>query len=88
MSEPNGGGIILDGALYCLVRGTRVSVEKPQIESAKAFMTLRAPRGSLETIAGMRGEGEMGVQRDAHDFRDSVQRVFLVTNSHLWISQG
>ena len=39
----------------------------------------------------MRAEGEVGVQRDGHDFKDSVQKGHLVTDLHLsklWVKPG
>ena len=55
---------------------TKVSVMKPQFDPARAFMmTLRAPQGSLDTIACVRAVGEVCVQLDTLDFWGSVQRV-------------
>ena len=64
---------------------TWVSVVNPQFDPAWAFMTLRAleDRSSLDTIAGVRAEGEASAQRDTQEFMGSVQRSHRVTNSHL-----
>ena len=38
---------------------TRVLVEKPKLDKAKAFLTLSAlDRGSPNTVAGLRADGE------------------------------
>ena len=50
---------------------TKVSVVKPQFDSARAIMTLKSPRSPLDTIACVRAEGEVGVQRDTQDFSGS-----------------
>ena len=44
---------------------------KPQFDPAGAFMTLRAleARSTVDTVARVRAEGELGVQRDTQDFR-------------------
>ena len=50
-------------------------------------MTL-SPQSPLDTIAGVRAEGEVGVHRDTQDFRGSVQRNHRVTNWHLRVECG
>ena len=46
---------------------------------SKGFHIDEAPRSSLDTIAGVRAEGEVGIQRDDQDFKPSVLRGYLVT---------
>ena len=67
--------MIYDGVHHGRIRGHQsLYKKKKQLNPAKAFMTLGAPRGFLDTIVGMRAEGELGIQRDAHDFRNSLFR--------------
>ena len=64
---------------------TNFSVEKPHFGPAEAFIAyIKGPRSSLDTIVGVRAEGEWGIQRNAQDFRGSVQRGHLVADSDLW----
>ena len=53
-------------------------------DPAKAFTTLRA----LDTIAGVRAEGEVGIQCGTQDFTGSVQRNHCVADSHLRVESG
>ena len=52
------------------------------------FHNAEGPRSSLDTIAGARAVDEMGIKHDAQDFRGSVLRGHLLTNSHLWVEPG
>ena len=72
-------------ALYV---ATKVSIMKPQLDPARAFMTLKSPRSPFYTIVGVRAKGEVGAQSDTQDFRGSVQRSHRVTNSHLRVKTG
>ena len=67
---------------------TEVSVVKPQLDPAKAFMTLRAISRLTRHNRGGGAEGGVGIQRDFQDFKGSVQRGHLVTDSHLWVDPG
>ena len=49
---------------------------------------VRDPRSSLNTVASVRPEGEVGVQRDTQDLRGSVQQGHRVANSHLRVESG
>ena len=46
---------------------------KPQPNPARIFIF-----GSLDTTEGVKAEGEVGVQRDAQDFRDSIMGIILI----------
>ena len=70
--------------MMALYVASKVSVVKPQFDTARAFMTLRA----LDAIAGMRAECEVGVQRDTQNFRGSVQLTHHITNSHFRVESG
>ena len=65
----------------------------PRFQSWSSSSTQRGlhdvevPWVTLDTVAGVRDEAEVGVQRDSKDFRDLVQRCHLVTNSHLRVNQ-
>ena len=55
---------------------------KPQLDPARALMTLRAL--NVDTVASVRAEREVGVQRNTQDFRGSVvQRGLRVVDSYL-----
>ena len=60
---------------------------KTPAQPSLGFRKFEDPRGLHDTIAGMRVEGEVGVQHNARDFRGSVQRDYLVTDSHLWVEE-
>ena len=66
-----------------LYMATRVSVVKPQLDTANPFLTLRALEARSTLSRGMRAEDEMGVQRDTQDFRGSVHRTHCIANSGL-----
>ena len=55
---------------------------------SKGFHNAEGRRSSLDTIAGAKAVDEMGIKHDAQDFRSSVLRGHLVTNSHLWVEPG
>ena len=57
--------------------------ESPPAQPSKSFHNAEGPRSSLDTIAGVRAEGEVGIQRDTQDFRGSLLKGRLFANSHL-----
>ena len=67
---------------------TDVSVVKSQLNSVKAFMTLKALEACSTQSRGVRDKGEVGVQRDTQDLGGSVQRSHCVADSHLWVESG
>ena len=73
------------GRTMALYMATKVSVVQPQLDPAKAFMTLRA---LVTRLTQSRAKSEAAVQRDTQDFMGSVQWGHLVSNSHLWVNPG
>ena len=58
----------MTGRTMALYWATNVSVVKPQLDPARAFMTLRAlVANPLDTIAEVRAKGEMGEMASLHD---------------------
>ena len=51
-------------------------------QPSKVFHNAEGPRSSLDKIASMRAEGEVGIQRDAQDFKGSVLRGHLVADGY------
>ena len=68
-------------AFYVATRICRKAVARP----CQGFQDVEGTRGSVYTIAGMSDECELGFQHYAQNFRVSVQRSHLVTDSHLWV---
>ena len=71
------------GRKIALHVATKVTVVKRQLDKARGLHNIEGPQGSLDTVAGIRAKGEVGVQRDSQDFRSSVQWGHLVANSHI-----
>ena len=87
-SEPEGGGVVQDGAQDGLLRGhQRFSTEAPAWH-CKGFYDVKGHRGTLDPVAVMRAEGEVGVQRDSLDYTGSVQQGSLFSDSYLWVEPG
>ena len=72
MGEPDEGGIVKDGAHDAPICGLQRFGREAPARPSKGFHDIEDPRGPLDTIAGVRAEGEVGVQRDTQDFRGSV----------------
>ena len=72
-------------ALYVV---TKISVVKPQLDPAMAFMTLRAHAARSTQSRAFWDEGEIGFQRATLGFWGSLQRDHLVIDSHLWLEPG
>ena len=76
------------GRMMTLYVATKVSVMKPRLDTASGFHDVKGPQGTLDTVAGMRAKGEVGVHREPQDLRGSVQWGHLVSDMHLWVEPG
>ena len=88
MGEPDEGGVVQDGANDGLVRGHQGFCREAPAQPSEGFHNFKGPRGTLDTVASVMAEGEVGVQRDSQDFRGSVQRGHLISDMHLWVEPG
>ena len=83
-----GDGVVQNGAHDGIVRSPQGFCREGPARPRERFHDVEDPRGTLDTVEGVRAEGEVGVQRDSHDFRGSVQWGHLVTELHLWVEPG
>ena len=68
-------------ARHSLEQSTPWPMSQPMFRwEMSSFLNVESSRSSLDTIAGVRAEGEVGIQRKALDFRTLLKGV---TDSHL-----
>ena len=88
LGEPDWGSIVKDGAHDGRIHGYQgVGCEAPARPSY-CFHDIEGPRVPLDTVASVRAEGEVGVQRGTQEFWGPVQRIYCVTDSHLRVESG
>ena len=72
LSEPDGGSVVQDEAHDGLVHGQQGFSREASARPSQGFHDFKGSRGMLDTVAGVRAEGEVGIQRDSQDFRCTV----------------